>query len=116
MKLARCAIIAGLAIAPIGAVAHHGWSSYDQTRPLTVNGTFRTVSWTNPHGTARISWQGKEWGVILAPIGRMEARGLTEAMIAPGRRVTLTGYARSDGTPEMRIERVRAGKKMVELR
>jgi hypothetical protein len=116
MKLVRYSIAAALAIAPVAGLGHHGWSSYDQTRPLTVNGTFKSVAWANPHGTARIQWQGKEWAVILAPIGRMEARGLSEAMIAPGKRVTLTGYARSDGTPEMRIERIKAGEKTVELR
>ena len=46
----------------------------------------------------------------------MEARGLTPAMIAPGKPVTLVGYPRLDGTAEMRIERITAGGKTVELR
>ena len=46
----------------------------------------------------------------------MEARGLTPAMIAPGKPVRLIGYARKDGTREMRIERVIAEGKTVELR
>jgi hypothetical protein len=46
----------------------------------------------------------------------MDARGLTPAMIAPGKTVTIVGYPRRDGTLEMRIERITAGGKTVELR
>ena len=31
------------------AWAHHGWSSFDQTRPLYLEGTARKVAWRNPH-------------------------------------------------------------------
>jgi len=31
------------------AAAHHGWSSFDQTRPLYLEGLARKVSWKNPH-------------------------------------------------------------------
>jgi len=37
-------------------------------------------------------------------------------MLKPGQKVTLVGYARSDGTPEMRIERVVVAGKTYELR
>jgi len=110
-------IAAALAVViPTAVQAHHGWSSYDATKVLTVTGKFRTVSWTNPHGTATIDWKGKRWHVVLAPPGRMEARGLSKAMIAPGKPVKLVGYPRVDGTAEMRIERITAGGKTVELR
>ena len=56
------------------------------------------------------------WHVVLAPVARMEARGLTKDMIGPKKQVILEGYPRRDGTPEMRIERVTAGGRTVELR
>jgi len=34
---------------PMVARAHHGWSSFDQTRPLYLAGRARKVSWRNPH-------------------------------------------------------------------
>ena len=98
------------------ASAHHGWSSYDATKVLTVKAPLTAVSWGNPHGTAKVRWQGRNWDVVLAPTARMEARGLTQAMLGPGQTVTLVGYPRSDGTTEMRIERVIVGNKTVELR
>ena len=31
------------------AWAHHGWSSFDQSRPLYLEGKARKVAWRNPH-------------------------------------------------------------------
>lgn len=31
------------------AWAHHGWSSFDQTRPLWLEGKAAKVAWRNPH-------------------------------------------------------------------
>lgn len=34
---------------PILANAHHGWSSFDQTRPIYLSGLAANVAWRNPH-------------------------------------------------------------------
>jgi hypothetical protein len=34
---------------PLTAQAHHGWSSYDLTRPIYVEGEVTEVIWSNPH-------------------------------------------------------------------
>lgn len=39
---------AALLLAP-AAHAHHGWSSFDQNRPLWLSGRARKVTWRNPH-------------------------------------------------------------------
>lgn len=105
-----------LALIPTVAFAHHGWSSYDAGKTIEHTATLTNVSWGNPHGAATVRYKGKDWHVVLAPVARMEARGLTREMLGPKQRVTLVGYPRSDGTAEMRIERVIAGGKTVELR
>ncbi len=109
------AAVATLAIA-MPAAAHHGWSSYDNSKTIRVTAPLTKVTWGNPHGAAQVMWQGKRWDVILAPTGRMEARGLTRAMLTARKPVTLIGYPRRDGAAEMRIETVIAGGKTVELR
>lgn len=114
--LRKSIMAAALVLVPAAALAHHGWSSYDDTKPLTVTGPLQKVTWGNPHGTAEIQWQRKSWAVVLAPTARMEARGLTRAMLDKGQKVTLFGYPRRDGAAEMRIERVTVGDKTVELR
>lgn len=101
-------------IAP--AFAHHGWSSYDATQVLEVKAPLSDVTWGNPHGAAKVTWQGATWDVILAPTSRMEARGLSLDMIDKGQTITIIGYPRLDGTKEMRIERVIVDGKTVELR
>lgn len=42
---------AALAVASVApaAWAHHGWSSFDQTRPLYLQGRAVSVAWRNPH-------------------------------------------------------------------
>lgn len=36
-----------LAASPV--LAHHGWSSFDESRPIYLEGTVRSVRWQNPH-------------------------------------------------------------------
>lgn len=47
-----------LALAPlfhlVPARAHHGWSSFDQTRPIYLEGTARDVRWRNPHAELKL--------------------------------------------------------------
>jgi hypothetical protein len=114
--LLKSAALLSFAIA-VPAFAHHGWSSYDASKTIRVTAPLTAVTWGNPHGTARVAWQGKPWTVVLAPTARMEARGLTKAMLTSKRAVTLIGYPRRDGTAEMRIETVIVGDgKRIELR
>ncbi len=36
------------------ARAHHGWSSFDQNRPIYLEGTARDVRWRNPHAEMKL--------------------------------------------------------------
>jgi len=112
---AALAAIAALAL-PASAIAHHGWSSYDDSKLIKHRAALTDVRWANPHGTAKVRYQNANWDVILAPVSRMEARGLSNEMVGPGKTVVLEGYPRRDGTREMRIERVTAAGRTVELR
>ena len=44
--------------APLGlalpAWAHHGWSSFDQTRPIYLEGKAAKVAWRNPHAELQL--------------------------------------------------------------
>lgn len=44
----RPLLFAGLAL-PLLARAHHGWSSFDQDRPIYLEGRAAAVKWRNPH-------------------------------------------------------------------
>jgi Family of unknown function (DUF6152) len=115
----RHLVIAGVASAAIAAAAfaHHGWGSYDEKNPLTVEGTIDESKYTNPHAHVKLrATDGKVWDVVLAPVSRMKARGLTEAMLAVGTSATVIGYQHRRVPTEMRAENITIDKKKVELR
>ena len=49
MSLQRRDLLVFAAALPLGARAHHGWSSFDPERPIYLEGTVRKVRWQNPH-------------------------------------------------------------------
>ncbi len=98
------------------AVAHHGWSEYDASRPLTVTGAIKVSGYEHPHGHISVEAQGKTWRVILAPPSRMERRGLPKDALKPGTQATVIGYANRGKPDEMRAERITVNGKTVELR
>ena len=116
MRLFLIVIALIFALLPTSLAAHHGGISYEAGTTLTIEGPLTSLLWIIPHGAATIRYQGRNWDVVLAPVSRMETRGLSEAMLKPGRKVTLIGYPRSDGAAEMRIERVIVAGKTYELR
>ena len=109
------AVVVG--VAWVGSVgAHHGWSSYDESKPLTLTGAIREAGYENPHGFARLEVEGKVWYVVLAPPSRMETRGLTREMLAVGTTASVVGYPHRSKDGEMRAERITIGGKTTELR
>jgi hypothetical protein len=117
LRPAALSLIA-LAVLTTTVLAHHGWSQYDQTKPLTVPGTITASSYTNPHATIKLrAAEGdKVWDVVLAPVSRMQARGLTEDMLKPGTAATVLGYQHRSVATEMRAENITIDEKKVELR
>ncbi|TWG87081.1 hypothetical protein L602_001900000840 [Cupriavidus gilardii J11] len=107
-------LLATLAAAP--AYAHHGWSTYDDSKPVTLTGKLVEVNYQNPHATVRIDANGKRWLAVLAPISRMQSRGATADKVAVGKQVTLVGYPSKEHDDEMRAERIVLDGQTVELR
>lgn len=115
-RLSWIAAPAVVALTAGAAWAHHGWSSYDAEKVMRPTAPVVESSWGSPHGSLVLTVDGQRWDVVLAPVSRMQARGLAVADIAVGRTVTVHAYPRKDGTREMRAERIIVGDKTVELR
>ena len=52
MALRRLAVLAVITLGATGIVpvaAHHSFSMFDQSAPVTLNGVVTSVEWTNPH-------------------------------------------------------------------
>jgi Family of unknown function (DUF6152) len=110
----RLFVAAALCAAP--ALAHHGWSEYDQATPLTLAGKVAESGYEHPHGHILLETPGKTWRVVLAPPSRMQARGLPPEAIKAGATVTVVAYANRGKPDEARAERITAGGRTVELR
>lgn len=105
-----------LLAAPLAAWAHHGWSEYDSSKPLTLTGKVVESGYEHPHGHVRLETPGKAWNVVLAPPSRMERRGLEKGALERGASVTVEGYANRDKPGELRAERILVNGKTIELR
>jgi hypothetical protein len=114
MRHALLAAILLTLAAPV--LAHHGWSEYDSTRPLTLTGKVVEFGYEHPHGHLRLETPGKTWFVVLAPPTRMENRGLPKGALKPGASATVVGYPNRNKPEEMRAERIIVQGKTIELR
>jgi hypothetical protein len=112
----RLLLAAPAALLAAPALAHHGWGSFDRDQVGDVTGPVLRSAYTNPHGMIVLASQGRELTFELAPVSRMERRGLSAEDIAPGRTVRLFGY-RNTATPTLyRAEWIEVAGRRVELR
>jgi hypothetical protein len=109
------ALIPTLALA-LPALAHHGWGAYDAGKLQDFEAELATVEYRNPHAQVEVDRDGERWLVILAPTSRMEARGLPPDALVAGRSIGIQAYPRSDGTRELRAERIVVDGRTIELR
>jgi hypothetical protein len=99
-----------------GAIAHHGWGSYDAAKPVTVRGPILTSKYENPHVTLTVRASDKVWTVTLAPTSRMVNRGALVQLVAAGKAIEAYGYPSTAEKDEMRAERITVDGKTIEMR
>jgi Family of unknown function (DUF6152) len=59
-------LCAAASAAPLSALAHHGWSSFDIDRPVYLEGKVRSVKWQNPHAELTLDVSGLKLPADLA--------------------------------------------------
>lgn len=89
----RTLVFHGLALAGLPAWAHHGWSSFDQTRPLYLEGRAAKVAWRNPHAELELELTAElklptdlATRVLPAQTAPVDAQALLKAAALPTRR------------------------------
>lgn len=115
-RLAAAVAVALVVLVAGVATAHHGWSSYDGSKELTLDGVIKESGYEHPHGHVQLEVPGKTWLVVLAPPSRMANRGLPAEMLKPGTKAKVVGYPSRNDAREMRAERITIADKTVELR
>jgi Family of unknown function (DUF6152) len=114
--IAMLAVFASIALCATPALAHHGWSGYDNSKLVTLTGTVTEVSYTYPHATIKLGVSDKTWLAVLAPPSRMSSRGIAGSDIQVGAKATVEGYVSREDGAEMRAERITLDGKVYELR
>jgi hypothetical protein len=110
MFLTSAVVILGLVSASAVLSAHHSWPvSYE--KQVTVKGTVREISWTNPHPRFTVEVKtadGKteKWSIGGPALNRMEGNGWSATTVKIGDVITGTGYQFMDGQKIIRLERV----------
>jgi hypothetical protein len=89
LTFAALAVAASLALAPVPAWAHHGWSAFDQTKQKKLTGSIERTTFANPHGEVWLTVNGKTLYVELSPPARMVARGLAAEDLKVGKTITV---------------------------
>lgn len=97
-----------------GALAHHGWSTYSEAESA-VTGVVVEAQLGAPHGLIRVRNSEGVWNVMLAPPAAIVRSGLTVEAVPAGTRVTARGHKRTDGTREIKTERLVVGGRTYDL-
>jgi hypothetical protein len=104
-------------LAPLPAAAHHGWAGQDNAHVTTLEGKIAAVRYRNPHGEIDLMQGNQKWTVTLAPVARMDTRGLSEASFKIGDTVKINGHRNLDMAKfEVKANDITIGGKTTELR
>lgn len=103
--LASLMLSAGLFSAQ-SASAHHGWG-WATEEEFEITGTITAVRLGNPHGEVTLDVNGVKWVVEVGQPWRNKRAGLTDAMLSPGRRITVHGHRSANANERLvKAERV----------
>jgi len=87
------------------AAAHHSNAAYDLDHPQTMEGTVKTVNWTNPHITFVVEKDAKDgepastWVFEVSSPGVLTRSGWTKRSLQPGDHATFDYLPLRDGKP-----------------
>ena len=90
--------------------AHHSWP-VDRSREITVNGTVRGYTFSNPHVMIGLevkddNGEVEQWNVGGPSTTRMARNGWDRSTLKAGDVITAIGYRFSDGSNILRLDRI----------
>src|ERR1700728_707783 len=103
----KVVLVAGALVLGLGgaATAHHSGAAYDMDHPRTMEGTVKTVNWTNPHITFVVESDAKEgeparsWVFEVSSPGVLTRSGWTKRSLQPGDHAVFRYAPLRDGNP-----------------
>ena len=105
MRRSLAIVAAAMALASWGsAQAHHSGAMFDRSKQVTVTGTVKDFSWTNPHSSfsvevAKPDGAAEIWGVEMNSPNNLVREGWTRTTLRPGDKVSAVINPLRDGKP-----------------
>lgn len=97
------------------AAAHHGWR-WAEDENFEITGIITEAKLGNPHGLLTLDVKGETWTAEVGQPWRNDRAGLTDAMLSPGKEVTIRGHRSKDPKERLiKAERVIIGGKVHDL-
>ncbi len=116
MKAKFAVLVAGLSLMAVAPVlAHHSFAAeYDQSKPVSLNGTVTKVEWMNPHARFYIDVKeegGKvtNWELELGSPNGLMRQGWTRNSMKIGDDIKVSGYLAKDGSKMANARSVNLG-------
>lgn len=96
LRVLRSWAAAALALVLTGpALAHHGWTWAEDVN-AEIAGTIVSARLGNPHGELTLAVGAERWIVEVGQPWRNERAGLTDALLAPGMKLGVSGHKHRD--------------------
>lgn len=93
------------------ALAHHSFSMFDQTAPITITGVVSSVEWTNPHVYIELDLTepvkgAKHWSIELGSPSILQRGGWKFNSVKRGDKVTAVVSPLKNGDPGSLLTRI----------
>ena len=112
MQPRHLATLIGLALATTTASAHHSFAMFDPTKPMTFDGTVKTLQWTAPHAIVWIEadkvgqYNAGLWSLELPTSpGNLSKMGWSRTSLVPGDKIRVDIDPIRDGRRGGRFKR-----------
>jgi len=111
-KLVTTGLAAGLLIASVPLLAHHGTGvSYITDKEITLKGTVTEWIWSNPHcgllfDVTDETGEVAHWGAELGNPHSLSLAGMSKDVLKPGDKVTIMGHPARSGAPRLELKSV----------
>jgi hypothetical protein len=97
------ALALGLAVTAPAAQAHHSYAMFDRSKTVTLTGTIRQFSWTNPHSWIQLTVPtegggSEEWSIEMGSPFELLRVGWTTKTVKAGDKVSIQIHPVKDGS------------------
>jgi len=101
----RLAVLGGLTtwLAAGGALAHHSYSMFDNSRTDTITGVVKSLDIINPHSWLSVVVTGPqnaqtEYSMEMGGPGQIQRDGWSSTVVSPGDKITVRLHPLRDGS------------------